>query len=62
MSSVARGGTVVSLGITTGPDVTMALLPVFVNELTITRGCHGDAGRFPSAHEIRAGKCKGEKA
>jgi NADPH:quinone reductase-like Zn-dependent oxidoreductase len=31
MSSVARGGTVVSLGITTGPDVKMALLPIFAS-------------------------------
>ena len=36
MSSVARGGTVVALGLTTGPEVKKALLPIFVNELTIT--------------------------
>jgi len=43
---VARGGTVVALGITTGPDVKMALLPIFVNELTITGAVMGTQEDF----------------
>jgi len=46
MSSVARGGTVVALGITTGPEVKMALLPIFVNELTITGAVMGTQEDF----------------
>jgi len=46
MSSVARGGTVVSLGITTGPDVKLALMPIFVNELTITGAVMGTREDF----------------
>ncbi|HET6418979.1 MAG TPA: zinc-binding dehydrogenase [Geobacteraceae bacterium] len=46
MSSVAHGGTVVSLGITTGPDVKMALLPIFVNELTIVGAVMGTREDF----------------
>jgi len=46
MASVARGGTIISLGITTGPEVKMALLPVFVNELTITGSVMGTREDF----------------
>jgi D-arabinose 1-dehydrogenase-like Zn-dependent alcohol dehydrogenase len=46
MSSVIRGGTVVVLGITTGPDVKMAVLPVFVNEITITGAVMGTREDF----------------
>jgi len=46
MSSVARGGTVVALGLTTGPEVKKALLPIFVNELTITGAVTGTQEDF----------------
>lgn len=46
MNSVVRGGTVVSLGITTGPDVKMALMPIFVNELTIAGAVMGTREDF----------------
>jgi NADPH:quinone reductase-like Zn-dependent oxidoreductase len=46
MGSVARGGTVVSMGITTGPEVNMALLPIFVNELTIAGAVMGTREDF----------------
>src|SRR3984893_920807 len=36
VSSLARGGTLVTLGVTTGFDVNLNLLPVFVDQLTIT--------------------------
>jgi len=36
MDSVRRGGTVVTMGVTTGRNVTLDLLPVIVNQLTVT--------------------------
>lgn len=41
MSSLARGGRLVTLGGTTGFDVTLNLLPVFANQLTITGSIMG---------------------
>lgn len=46
MSSVTRGGTIVTLGITTGPEVKMALLPVFLNEIIITGAVMGTLEDF----------------
>ncbi len=46
LRSVARGGTVVTLGVTTGPEVKMALMPIFVNELTITGAVMGTRDEF----------------
>jgi NADPH:quinone reductase-like Zn-dependent oxidoreductase len=46
MGSVARGGTVVSMGITTGPEVNMALLPIFLKELTIAGAVMGTREDF----------------
>ncbi len=41
MSSLARGGTLVTVGGTTGFDVTLNLLPVFAEQLTITGSIMG---------------------
>ncbi|MDB5340703.1 MAG: Alcohol dehydrogenase zinc-binding domain protein [Planctomycetaceae bacterium] len=41
MSSLARGGTLVTVGGTTGFDVTLNLLPVFADQLTITGSIMG---------------------
>src|SRR6266446_544401 len=41
MSSLARGGTLVTLGGTTGFDVALNLLPVFADQLTITGSIMG---------------------
>jgi NADPH:quinone reductase-like Zn-dependent oxidoreductase len=41
MSSLARGGTLVTLGGTTGFDVSLNLLPVFADQLTITGSIMG---------------------
>src|SRR5258708_2180595 len=41
MSSLARGGTLVILGGTTGFDVALNLLPVFADQLTITGSIMG---------------------
>jgi len=41
VSSLARGGTLVTLGVTTGFDVNLNLLPVFVDQLTITGSIMG---------------------
>ena len=41
VSSLARGGTLVTLGATTGFDVNLNLLPVFVDQLTITGSIMG---------------------
>ena len=41
MSSVARGGTLVTVGGTTGFDVPLNLLPMFVDQLTITASIMG---------------------
>jgi NADPH:quinone reductase-like Zn-dependent oxidoreductase len=41
MSSLARGGTLVTVGGTTGFEVTLNLLPVFANQLTITGSIMG---------------------
>jgi NADPH:quinone reductase-like Zn-dependent oxidoreductase len=41
LSSLARGGTLVTLGGTTGFDVPLNLLPVFVDQLTITGSIMG---------------------
>jgi D-arabinose 1-dehydrogenase-like Zn-dependent alcohol dehydrogenase len=41
MSSLARGGTLVTLGGTTGSDVLLNLLPVFAGQLTIAGSIMG---------------------
>jgi NADPH:quinone reductase-like Zn-dependent oxidoreductase len=41
LSSLARGGTLVTVGGTTGFEVTLNLLPVFVDQLTITGSIMG---------------------
>jgi D-arabinose 1-dehydrogenase-like Zn-dependent alcohol dehydrogenase len=41
MSSLARGGTLVTVGGTTGFDVAMNLIPVFADQLTITGSIMG---------------------
>ena len=41
MSSLARGGTLVTVGGTTGFDVPLNLLPVLVDQLTITGSIMG---------------------
>src|SRR5712671_1588088 len=41
MSSLARGGTLVTVGGTTGFDVALNLLPVFADQLTITGSIMG---------------------
>ena len=41
VSSLTRGGTLVTLGVTTGFDVNLNLLPVFVDQLTITGSIMG---------------------
>ena len=35
MGSVARGGTIVITGLTTGPEVKLALLPMLSNQITV---------------------------
>ena len=41
VSSLTRGGTLVTLGVTTGFDVNLNLLPVFVDQLTIAGSIMG---------------------
>src|SRR2546423_12490804 len=60
MSSLARGGTLVTLGGTTGFDVALNLLPVFTDQLTITGSIMGtlkdmaDMGRLIAVGGVEA--------
>jgi len=52
MGSVARGGTIVITGLTTGPEVKLALLPMLGDQITVMRIDHGDATRHEAHDDV----------